>query len=38
MTPGDHHDAREPPGLPQARVRDRRAQEGALPEALRQQC
>jgi SEC-C motif len=38
MTPHDHHDHRETAVLPQALVRDLRAQEGALPEALRQQC
>jgi hypothetical protein len=38
MTPRDHHDQREAPLSPQALVRDLRAQEGALPEALRRQC
>jgi hypothetical protein len=38
MTPRDHHDHRETAGCPQALVRDLRAQEGALPEALRRQC
>jgi SEC-C motif len=38
MTPRDHHDHRETAVCPQALVRDLRAQEGALPEALRQQC
>src|SRR4029453_16294832 len=37
MTPRDHHDQREAPVSPQALVRDLRAQEGALPEALRRQ-
>ena len=35
MTPYDHHDHRETAVLPRALVRDLRAQEGALPEALR---
>jgi hypothetical protein len=38
MTPRDHHDHRETTVFPQALVQDLRAQEGALPEALRQQC
>ena len=38
MTPHDHHDDQEPTVCPQALVRDLRAQEGALPEALRRQC
>jgi SEC-C motif len=38
MTPRDYHDQREPTVSPQALVRDLRAQEGALPEALRRQC
>jgi hypothetical protein len=38
MTPRDHHDHRETTASPQALVRDLHAQEGALPEALRQQC
>ncbi len=38
MTPRDHHNDRETVACPQALVRDLRAQEGALPEALRQQC
>ena len=38
MTPRDHHDDRETTVSPQALVRDLRAQEGALPEALRRQC
>jgi hypothetical protein len=38
MTPHDHDDAREATASPQALVRALRAQEGALPEALRRQC
>ena len=38
MTPRDHHDNRETTMFPQALIRDLRAQEGALPEALRRQC
>jgi SEC-C motif len=38
MTPHDHDDAREATASPQALVRDLRAQQGALPEALRRQC
>jgi SEC-C motif len=38
MIPHDHHDDREATASPQAIVRDLRAQEGALPEALRRQC
>ncbi len=38
MTLRDHDDAREITVCPQALVRDLRAQAGALPEALRQQC
>jgi SEC-C motif len=38
MTPRDHHDDRETVVCPQALVRDLRAQEGVLPEALRRQC
>jgi SEC-C motif len=38
MTPRDHHDARETTASPQALVRGLRAQDGALPAALRQQC
>jgi hypothetical protein len=38
MTPRDHRDDRETTVFPQALVRDLRAQEGALPEALRRQC
>jgi hypothetical protein len=38
MTPHDHHDDRETTASPQTLVRDLRAQEGALPEALRRQC
>jgi hypothetical protein len=38
MTSHDHDDAREATASPQALVRDLRAQQGALPEALRRQC
>ena len=38
MTQRDHRDNRETTVSPQALVRDLRAQEGALPEALRRQC
>jgi SEC-C motif-containing protein len=38
MTPHDHDDAREATASPQALIRDLRAQQGALPEALRRQC
>jgi SEC-C motif-containing protein len=38
MTSCDHHDDRETAVCPQALVRDLRAQEGALPAALRRQC
>jgi SEC-C motif len=38
MTPHDHHDDRETTASPHTLVRDLRAQEGALPEALRRQC
>ena len=38
MTPHDHDDDQEATASPQALVRDLRAQEGALPEALRRQC
>jgi hypothetical protein len=38
MTPRDRHDDPETTVSPQALVRHLRAQEGALPEALRQQC
>jgi hypothetical protein len=38
MTPRDHRDDSAATVSPQALVRDLRAQEGALPEALRQQC
>jgi hypothetical protein len=38
MTPRDHHDDQETAVCPQALVRELRAQEGALPEALRRQC
>jgi len=38
MTPRHHHDHRETTASPQALVRELCAQEGALPEALRQQC
>jgi hypothetical protein len=38
MIPHDHHDDRETTVSPQALIRDRRAQDGALPKALRQQC
>ena len=38
MTPHDDRDDRETTASPQALVRDLRAQEGALPAALRQQC
>jgi SEC-C motif len=38
MTPRDHDDNREITVGPQALVRALRAQEGALPEALRRQC
>src|SRR5919106_4394858 len=38
MTPRDHRHTRETTTSPQALVRDLHVQEGALPEALRQQC
>jgi SEC-C motif len=38
MTPRDHDDDPAATVSPQALVRDLRAQQGALPEALRQQC
>jgi hypothetical protein len=38
MIPHDHHEDREATASPQALARDLRAQEGALPEALRRQC
>ena len=38
MTPQDHDDDPAATVSPQALVRDLRAQEGALPEALRRQC
>ena len=38
MIPHDHDDDRGATASPQALVRDLRAQEGALPEALRRQC
>jgi hypothetical protein len=38
MTPRAHRDDPEAPAPPQALVRDLRAEEGALPEALRRQC
>jgi hypothetical protein len=38
MTPHDDRDDRETTVCPQALVRDLRAQEGSLPEALRRQC
>ena len=38
MIPCAHHAHRETTVLPQARVQDLCAQEGALPEALRRQC
>jgi hypothetical protein len=38
MTPRDHLDDRETTASPQALVRDLRAQDGALPAALRRQC
>jgi SEC-C motif len=38
MTPRNHHDDQETAVCPQALVRELRAQEGALPEALRRQC
>jgi hypothetical protein len=38
MTPRDHCDNPEAPASPQALVRALRAQDGALPEALRRQC
>jgi hypothetical protein len=38
MTPRDHDDAREATVSPQALIRDLRAQQGALPKALRRQC
>jgi SEC-C motif len=38
MTPRDHLDDRETTASPQALVRALRAQDGALPEALRRQC
>src|SRR5918992_2050623 len=38
MTPHDDRDDRETTASPQALVRDLRAQEGALPAALHQQC
>jgi SEC-C motif len=38
MTPRGHHDDRETTTSPQALIRALRAQHGALPAALRQQC
>ena len=38
MTPRDHDDDSAATVSPQALVRDLRAQQGALPEALRRQC